>query len=112
MFCFFRRNLLAHLKTHTDEISIHKCEECNIAFSSSRGLKLHQNNQHKELIKDLNNCEFCDTPFVSLKDLNDHIMAEHDIIDATCEICGLNFNLKKLYEDHLEEHEILVGTLE
>ena len=88
------------------EGEIFKCEECNIGFNTNRGLKLHRNNQHKENVTDLNTCDFCQMPFITVTDLNAHILAEHDAIEGKCEICNQDFDSQKLFEEHKLEHDL------
>lgn len=103
---FFRRNLFLHLKTHADNDTLisFKCEDCNIIFNSSRGLKQHRNAQHKGDDNQIYTCNQCDSCFTCPVNFEDHIN-EHDQIDVKCDICGAQYFSSKLYSEHLLEHE-------
>ncbi|XP_055371564.1 uncharacterized protein LOC129605684 [Condylostylus longicornis] len=106
-----KRNLLQHLRNHNMGLTdLYKCNDCSIGFNTKRGLKLHRYNEHKEVVTDLNECEYCNIPFVNAYDLNQHINNVHDIINEKCETCLEHFTSKKLYDDHMLEHEVLTIT--
>lgn len=88
-------------------ITIYNCDDCSIGFNSQRGLKLHRNNQHKDFIGDLNDCQTCSISFVTASDLNQHNASVHDVITVLkCEICNQQFDSKKTFDDHMVDHEI------
>lgn len=86
-----------------------QCIDCKIGFDTKRALKLHRVREHKEQVEDLNACEYCNAPFTSISELNEHIANVHDAIDQDCPHCiGLNFTSQKLFAEHMLEHEHLI----
>lgn len=91
----------------SEQPTIFTCDDCDIGFSTQRGLKLHRINDHKDAINlDLNGCEECGVHFVNIDDLNAHIQNEHDDIQGKCDICQQEFTSQKLFDEHRFEHEL------
>lgn len=53
----------------------------------------------------IHTCEYCDIPYTSAIELDEHIMNEHDNIDVKCDICGAQYYSNKLYSEHLLDHD-------
>lgn len=83
-----------------------KCNDCSVGFDSKRDLKLHRRNHHNEIVSDLNECTICRTSFVTVIDLNAHMDNFHDNIEIKCDVCQHEFTSKKIYNEHMLEHEL------
>lgn len=80
---------------------IFTCDDCEIGFSTQRGLKMHRINDHKDDISlDSNECDECGLSFSNTENLNAHIQNEHDNIKAKI---GCK---QELYDEHRFDHEM------
>lgn len=94
-----------HKHTHTEEAITrpHRCEECNVGFSSEERLNGHIKRSHEEV--GICSCEECGKEFASLSSLKSHTVYAHQMTRKfECEVCGKGFKIMKLLQEHKSIH--------
>lgn len=81
-------------------ISLYTCDKCHDVFTSSQGLKEHQQSTHS-----LYHCDECFRTFSSEKELYVHKCHSHHSSSYACDKCNLHFRTQKELEEHnIKEH--------
>ncbi|XP_071958799.1 uncharacterized protein [Antedon mediterranea] len=125
--CEYCEKIFVHepsLKRHVEEVHEQKtlpCDICLKIFPSQRRLHEHMRTVHKiivskqsSVIEDLFKCKICDQEMASKGNLRRH-MAVHSgqgtesefklRNDLKCSLCGVQFNRRYLYMEHLAHHK-------
>lgn len=90
---------------HAKPVTLPSCIVCGIYFSSK--YELDQHNQQKHENSNWIKCEFCDSKFYSIAQLNDHITM-HTVANSSsyrCESCKMQFLSVTELESHVAHHD-------
>ncbi|XP_023335502.1 gastrula zinc finger protein XlCGF26.1 [Eurytemora carolleeae] len=101
-----------HMK-RTCNYKNHKCDICELDFTTLKLLKEHTVRSHNlvcssEEIPSLK-CNECETDFISKKDLVQHVESVHSGTKYSCDICNASLSNERNLKRHIKYvHEVLV----
>ena len=88
-------------KAASYKIPVFSCKECNVTFTTSKGLSYHNLKVHIG-IRSWCICEICSAKFFSKSDLNKHMDHVHLGVKFTCDICGKNYAQRGALNKHIQ----------
>lgn len=100
-----KRSLNAHQATHQE--GSFKCDLCDKIFSSRTKKQYHEKTKHLGA-RSISNCPFCDTPFRSYYQRNQHLVKVHNSeAQYKCNVCNKGYILKSLLMCHIKKNHLM-----
>ena len=100
--------LNSHIEMKHPDIKSFKCDACNAAFATGKGLKIHKyRNNCYSTQERISLCEVCSNSFGSKIKLKNHMDAKHKD-SYTCGVCGKvlsNYNMWRLHNKSCSKKE-------
>lgn len=100
-----KRSLSAHQETHQD--GSFKCDLCDKIFSTRTKKQYHEKAKHMGT-RNISNCPYCDVPFRSYYQRNQHMVKVHDSdVKYKCNVCNKGYILKSLLMSHIKKNHLM-----
>lgn len=100
-----KRSLSAHQETHQD--GSFKCDLCDKIFSTRTKKQYHEKAKHMGT-RNISNCPYCDVPFRSYYQRNQHMVKVHDLdVKYKCNVCNKGYILKSLLMSHIKKNHLM-----
>ncbi|XP_023939808.2 zinc finger protein 551 [Bicyclus anynana] len=100
-----KRSLNAHQASHQD--GSFKCDLCEKIFSSKTKKHYHEKTKHMGT-RNISNCPFCDVPFRSYYQRNQHMVKVHNSeAQYKCNVCNKGYILKSLLMYHIKKNHLM-----
>ncbi|XP_045456730.1 zinc finger protein 287-like [Melitaea cinxia] len=100
-----KRSLNAHQTTHQE--GSFKCDLCEKIFSSRTKKQYHEKTKHLGA-RSISNCPFCDVPFRSYYQRNQHLVKVHNSeAQYKCNVCNKGYILKSLLMCHIKKNHLM-----
>ncbi|XP_026489368.2 zinc finger protein ZFP2-like [Vanessa tameamea] len=100
-----KRSLNAHQTTHQE--GSFKCDLCDKVFSSRTKKQYHEKTKHLGA-RSISNCPFCDVPFRSYYQRNQHLVKVHNSeAQYKCNVCNKGYILKSLLMCHIKKNHLM-----
>ena len=103
LFIYFQyyKKLAQHILYKHETNKPWKCEKCDFAHASRKGLNAHIRHNHKSE-NDLHVCHICAYKAKSKANMKEHIECVHEKIRFQCQVCEKEFSSKSKLKSHVK----------